>query len=90
MTTPDDIEPILSKLTPRQRELFRFLHAHCRIEFMTSEEIARRWDRGSDVNVRDIAQSIKRRLVEMDSQYRIQSKQVPGGGYLLSLDESRL
>lgn len=85
-----DFDVVLSRLTPRQRKLFHALHPYTNDEFRRGREIADQLGLSGADSVSNSMAGLRRRLNDMNSEYRVQVRAGLGGGYRLIIDESRL
>lgn len=87
---PVDIADVISKLEPRQKELFGILHPLTNGRYVRSVVLAERIGAPCRESVIGWMRKLRDRLIQMKSPHQVQVKQTRGGGYRLVIDESRL
>lgn len=87
---PAALDLILSKLTPRQAQIFSVLQPHADGEWFSAAKIAKRL--GGDMTRKKVRVGIAgldRRLDRMDADYQVETRMGAGGGFRLVTDETK-
>lgn len=87
---PMTLDLILSKLTPRQAQIFSVLQPHADGEWFSAAKIAKRL--GGDMTRKKVRAGIAgldRRLDRMDADYQVETRMGAGGGFRLVTDKAK-